>query len=357
MFPRWIGPLARSVAGVFAALVALEIALRAIATPGLAPLPDVGRDALDAPPVARRQIEEGVASSHYSIYGARLTGNPALGSGTNAVVMGDSYVAAEQVADGNTMGARLEDFARQGGVPLDVRQYGWTGASPAQYIYAAREVLGRWKPQRVFVVVASNDFDRSALLFADPRFRVGPGDSLRIIGAPMPLSDTAAPRGSVLIKLVRHRWQVVGGRMARRAAAERGGAATPHAIVGETPAEAPPDSAEYARAPVAVVRALSAAYGSRLTVVYIADVGVRPDTVPEPAEAGTLAACKQLSVDCVSTRDAMIDALAKGQVSHGAGINPLGNGHLSPAGHEALGRVMWQHMARASALAASRGAR
>lgn len=357
MFSRWVRPILRSAAGILAALVALEIGLRAIATPGVAPLPDVRRDSLGAPAIARRQVDEGIASSHYSIYGARLTGNAPLHSGTNAIVMGDSYVAAEQVADGSTMGARLETFAREGGVPLDVRQYGWTGASPAQYLYAASDVMRRWKPRRVFVVVASNDFDRSALLFADPRFRVGPHDSLRIIGQPMPISDTVAPTGSVLYKLAMHRWVVVTGRMARRAAAERGGAATPHAIVGEAVGEQAPDSAEYSRAPAAVIRALSAAYGQALTVVYIADVGLRPDSLPEPAEAQLLEACEKLSIDCVSTRDAMIAALANGQVSHGAGINPLGNGHLSPAGHEILGRVMWERLAHSAVVASVRAPR
>jgi hypothetical protein len=352
MLPRWISPVVRSAAGVVAALVALEIALRSIATPGLPPLADIPHDALTAPSLVHRQVDEGVATSHYSIYGARLTGNPPLDSGVTAVILGDSYVVAEQVTDGNTMGARLEDIARGHGVPLDVRQYGWTAASPAQYLYVAPDVMKRWHPRRVFIVVASNDFDRSALQYSAPRYRVGPDGSLHVIGDRMPVSDTVAPRGSVLLTMLRRRWGLVTGRLVRHAAAEHGGAATPLPVVDRAPNEPEPDSAEYARAPAAVIRALSKAFGPALSVVYIADVGIHPDTVLEPEERRMLAACVRFSVDCVSTRDSMLAALARGEPSHGVGIRPYGGGHLNPSGHWIMARLMWDHFT-GSAVASS----
>ena len=123
-----------------------ELALRAFATPGIPPVPRITSDSFATPVIVHRQLEEGVATSHFSDAGARLTGNTPIQSGNTAIILGDSYVVAEQVEDDQTMGAGLERLARENGVPLDVRQYGWSGASPAQYLYVAPSIRGHWKP-------------------------------------------------------------------------------------------------------------------------------------------------------------------------------------------------------------------
>ncbi len=340
---RWIGITARVAAGIVAALVATELALRIFVTSGAPPRPDIPADSLDAGRIERRQIEEGVATVHFSERGARLTGNPPMDSGITAIVIGDSYVVAEQVADGETMGAGLERLARANGLALDVRQYGWSGGSPAQYLYAAADVRRRWNPRRIFVTVSANDFDHSALLYSSPRFRVPAPDSLVIRGDAIPPGITP-PRGSVLAMLARHRWFVIKGRIARRAAAQEGRVATAAPMVDAPPEEAEPDSAEYARVPRAVIRALARAYGDALTVVYLSEVSLSGDTPPDPTETLMLEACASAGVDCVSTRTAMLEARDRGRMGHGAGIAPLGHGHLNPAGHDVVARVMWDRL-------------
>jgi len=341
----------RALLGACTALACLELTLRAFVTPGSPPLPAIRSDSFDDAPIAWRQIEEGVATSHFTIHGARLTGNAPARSGHTAVILGDSYVLAEQVGDRSTMGARLEDLARENGLALDVRQYGWSGASPAQYLYVAGDVERRWQPSRVFVVVSANDFDRNALLYASPRFRVDSSGALRIVGDR--ITENGAPqKGSSILKIMRHRWVVLEGRMIRRAGAKSGTVHPPPVSTAAISAtDSPPDSLEYARAPGAVIRALAAAYGSSLTVVYIAELGMPPEPVPDRVEALMLDACEAFGVDCISTRAAMLAASRAGHVSHGLGIAPLGNGHLNPAGHDVVARVMWSRLANPSVTA------
>lgn len=343
-FLRWINPLVRIAAGVIGALAVLELAVRVVASPGAAPRADAAADSFASDIIERRQIDEGFAISHYSVHGARLTSHASLADGPTAVVIGDSYVLAEQVADRHTMGARLEELAREAGLPLNVRQYGWSGASPAQYLYVAGEVMRRWNPLRVYVVLSSNDFDRNALLFASPRIRVPRPDSVRLVGEPVRPGYSRPTRASVLMMLARHRWMVIQGRSARRAAAGRGGVATPPPMPEVATMETPPDSAEYARTPEAVVHALGRAFGPRVTLVYLAETGLRGDSTPETSEALMLGACQRFGVDCASTRASMIDARRRGRVGHGAGIAPLGNGHLNAAGHDVVGRVLWSRL-------------
>ena len=340
--PGWIRLTLRIVGGATAGVIALELALRVFVTPGPSPRPDILADSFDSSSVERRQIEEGVATSHFSAAGARLTGNPTLRTMPPALILGDSYVEAEQVSDRQTMGSQLERMARANGVPLDVRQFGWLGASPAQYLLLADRILAKWKPSRVFIALSANDFDQNALVFARPWLRVPPDGVVRVFGEPIaPVTATPPLRASAIAMLARHRWEFVSRSlsfqlpwMARAAEA---------APVSTSPAaDSPPDSAEYARAPHAVVRALRDAYGSSLTLIYIAELEPGGDEAAPAVEPRFMRACIDAHVVCLSTRTAMEAAYKAGHFSHGTGIAPPGNGHLNPGGHAIVARLMWQ---------------
>lgn len=347
---RGVSIALRIAGGALAGLLACELALRIFATPGLSPRPDAIADSFDAEVVERRQIDEGVAASHFSVYGARLTGNSPLRAIPPALILGDSYVEAEQVSDNQTMGAWLERLARANGVPLDVRQFGWLGASPAQYLLIADSLLERWTPSEVFIVLSANDFDNNALVFGQPSLRVSETGELRLIGGPIPYVSAKPPHASVLMMLARRRWEL----LARRyPLLKRSPPALPSAAASTAPKpEALPDSLEYARAPDAIVRALHEAYGSSLTLVYLAEIRLKGDQKAPQIETAFVAACARLQTRCVSTRDAMLAAYRAGHVGHGAGVAPLGNGHLNAAGHEVLGRMMWQILQQSRASAA-----
>jgi len=348
-FSPWIRTTLRIVAGVFTALVAVELGLRLFVTPGSTPRPDVAKDSFDAPSFARRQIEEGVATSHFSLFGARLTGNKPLRSMAPTVILGDSYVAAEQVGDEETMGAWLERLARASNMPLDVRQFGWLGASPAEYLLVADEIRRQWNPGQVFIVLSANDFDNNALVLAQPSLRVSPHGDVRIVGGGIAPLSGKPPRGFALVTLFRHRWLLLSRRYAPRPTTP----VVPTTVADVNPAAPPdplPDSLEYERAPEAIVRALHEAYGPSVTLVYLAEVRLKGDDKAPAIEAGFVAACARVQARCVSTRRAMQAAYRAGRVGHGAGIALLGNGHLNAVGHEVVGRIMWD------AMATSRGA-
>src|SRR5205085_1259816 len=147
--------------------------------------------------VETRQIDEGIATAHFSTAGARLTGGSPLADAATAVVLGDSYVVAREVRDEATMGARLERMARADGVPLNVRQYGWRGAAPAQYLDAASDVLARWNPAVVMIALSTDDFDERALAGSFPRLRIDAAGDAQVVRDPAGMPSAVTPPRSV----------------------------------------------------------------------------------------------------------------------------------------------------------------
>lgn len=335
-------------AGVGAALLALEAVLRCFETPVGPPSPAIAADRLDLPSVARRQLEEGVAISHFSTAGARLTGRPAIAGAPAVVIVGDSYVVAREVGDTETMGAWLEASARVQGIPLNVRQYGWRGASPARYLEVARQVLARWDPIRVVVPLSHDDLDQTALLGAPPQVRVDPVGFAYAVDTlePRQFGDPPAFTVAALARLRYARLHLLPGRWERR-------------LIRAAPVSAAPlDSSEQARQleqlPSAVVRSLARAYGSRLTLVYIADVPLTGGDSTSAPERKMLAACREVGVMCLSTRAAMLAARHDGIVVRGFSTTEIGTGHLNAFGHRLVARLVWESLQ--PALAARRGA-
>src|ERR1043165_5996846 len=77
-----------------------------------------------------RQYTEGISVSHFvpdgfGTYGNRLTGNPVLPNVPTVLILGDSHVVQEAVADRQTVGAVIENLSRKHSNPVNVRQYGW----------------------------------------------------------------------------------------------------------------------------------------------------------------------------------------------------------------------------------------
>lgn len=335
---RFLPLLFRTILGVTAALVCMELTLRQFASAGEVPPPRVSADSLGGKPVVRRQLQEGLSTYRFSASGARLTGHSPKDSGVHAIILGDSYVVAAQVDDDVTMGAQLEVMARDQGVPLDVRQYGWSNAAPAQYVHVANDVSRRWNPRRVFVVVSENDMDARALEAASARLRLDSTGAPRIVGGPM---DTVGSRERqlVLYKLARYRAHLLGLRLQRKWFRRNASLAPRTDVV-----EAPPDSAELAMMPRTVVRALSGSYGGSLTIVFIAAPGVFGDSTPTDIERRFLDACHAQGVDCVSTREPMVARRHAGRIALGGPTFEIGNGHLNDVGHRVVAELMWDRL-------------
>ena len=326
-------PLA-SAAGIIAAIVVLEIALRPLASANLPPLAQPAADSLGAPVVTSRQLEEGIAESHYSAAGARLTGNPTIAGARSIVILGDSHVMAREVADSETMGSWIERLTREEHHFVNVRQYGWRGASPPQYLLVAHDVIARWHPEQVVVVLDGDDLGPDPLNRRFPRMRIGASDSVEIVNAPpgTPTPETKH-HSSSLASLVRLRWAQILARSPNalrfwlRAAPETRGPQ--------------PSAAMIAAVPRVEVKALARAFGSGVLIVYTADVRVIGGDKADLGEARLLAACAEQRVRCVSMRTIMLRARSRGRVSRGFSTTTLGVGHLNATGHELVGRAVW----------------
>jgi lysophospholipase L1-like esterase len=326
--------------GTIAALLFLEGAVRPLATASQPPAPDPASDRLTAPVVTSRQIEAGIAAPSYSIAGARLTGNATLQNAPVVVILGDSHVAAREVRDSETMGSWLERIARANGKPINVRQYGWRGASPPQYLLAASDVIGTWHPAHVVIVLGGDDVGADPLNRNFPRMRIATDGSVDILTG----SDAGAARlrkrhdsrGSSLAGLTRARWEKVLQRSPRFVRYHFQGTADDRG-----PA---PSASEVARVPRAEVLALSRAFGPSLTLVYIAAIRATGGTAPEPEETRLLAACAELRVHCISTRAEMLARRKAGEVLRGFPTTTLGFGHMNAAGHRLVAEEIWHEI-------------
>ena len=322
--------------GVAVAIAGWEVAARLfIGDARLPPRPRVWCDSVASATVESRQSEEGIAVARYSSCGARLTGRSFDATLPTVVILGDSYVAAREVADGETMGARLAAIAADVGKPVNVRQYGWGGASPAQYVVASRDVVRRWNPRDVVVVLSDDDLGANAIAGMPPRLRLASGGySIDSTGL-TPDAETA-PRLLAIGGALERRWAMI---IARSPALVR-------RAIG--PLEAAPvtllDERDIPEVPTAVVRALAEAYGRRLLLVYVADVRATGGEHETTAESRLLLACKSLRVRCVSTRDAMVSSRTAGTLVRGFSNTVAGLGHLNGAGHALVARIMWQHL-------------
>lgn len=323
--------------GVIAALAVLEVGLRPLATADLPPLAQPSADSLGGPVVTSRQLEEGIAESHFSTAGARLTGNPTIAGAPLIVILGDSHVVAREITDAETMGSWVERLARDERHFVNVRQYGWRGASPPQYLMVAWDVMERWHPEQVVVVLDGDDLGPDPLNRRFPRMRIGKNDAVQLVRGPRggPVGAAAHHRFT-LAALARIRWQ----RVVERAPKDL----RPWLSVPVEANGPPPPAALIAAVPRAEVKALARAFGPRLLIVYTAEVRATGGEKADPGEERLLTACAEQHVRCVSMRPIMLAARRAGFVVRGFSTTTLGVGHMNAMGHELVGREIWREL-------------
>jgi hypothetical protein len=327
----------RCLLGVAAAVLLFEIALRPFVAGWNYPL---------APVREIRQYSEGIAVAHFvpdglGTYGRRLTGNPELAGAPNGLILGDSNVISEQVADNVTMGSVAERLFRTNGRPMNVRQYGWyVGAAPA-YFVSAPELLEKWRPEWIAVVIGQMTI--GSLPLRDSwywRMKVHPDFSIDLIDV------RTKPLGSVFEGL-----RQFAGRSTLMLALRR---RTVAAAFPEAPAPAArPDPARVPEAslvPRASVRALKQAYGARLFIIYAPLCDFERADSSDRMEATLFDACRAEGVRCVSVRAQMLGARAvNARMSHGFHNSVLGRGHLNPVGHRLVGTEIWRAISGSAA--------
>jgi hypothetical protein len=324
-----------------AMLATAELTLRSVMSPIDAVPPRISQDSLGLPSVTVRQMEEGVATTHFSWAGARLTGAAPLAGAPTVVIIGDSYVVAREVPDERTMGAWLERTGRDSGRPVNVRQYGWRGAAPARYLVSAAAVRARWNPRAIIVPLSDDDLDERATSGNMPYLHVDSTGLASVIGeAPAEAAPVAV--SSVLVTLVERRWHQILARSSRRVrqlvvprtASAAAPVSRPSAAIDARPSD-------LRQVPAAVVHELKNAYGDRLVIAYLADVRVVGGDTAVEGERRLLEACRTELVRCVSTRATMLSARRGGIIGRGFPTTTLGVGHLNGDGHRLLAFDLW----------------
>lgn len=333
---RWLA----AAAGAALALVVCEAGLRQFSRnpPERVPV------ALDTPrePVRERRLyHEGIATAHYSPAHSRLTGGAWIPGAPVGVIVGDSHLEAAQVPDHETMGAVAERGLRARGTPVNVRQYGRPGFSAPHMLREAPEILRRWNPAWVVVVIADNDLDTNPLT-GSPRFEIRPDTSWTLRAEPPP----PRPAG---IRAAWHRAYLAATRSSALAYVTALRAA--RVVNGPRPLQPPlrPTDPGYAvrrQVPTVTVRALRQAYGDRLHIVYLAHAGVTPDGDIRHFEAPLLAACRAEGVPCTSLFPAFVRARDRDRrLTRGFANTPPVFGHLNDEGHRIAGEAIVQAVA------------
>jgi hypothetical protein len=343
--------------GVLAALLLAELALRPWSTQlNPSDARPVSEDSVTAPVLTVRNFEEGFATSHFTPSCARLTGIALSPGAPYILIVGDSFVAGEQVQDRETMGAQVEDISARQGHRVNVRQYGWIAAAPAKYIIEAPLLRAKWHPVMTVVILNLDDFLGEALhdRWTTTRFsengpdmieRVDPNAKSRI----HLLTARIASRSALLSALLEQ--FVITIRPGLREVMSFHHAAAPFAPAAkqsansaepsrsQVPSESPdPSMPQIVQHSVAGLRL---AYGDNLLLIYASEPGF--EQPPDDRETALLASCKAQGIDCFSTRDEFIQARDHGEfLAAGFANSRPAAGHYNADGHRLIAQEIWR---------------
>jgi len=246
--------------------------------------------------------------------------------------MGDSFVEALQLNDSETMGAVVERLA-QAANPVNVRQYGFPGASPPKYALEGTDVLRLWNPRMVAVIANANGFRTAAL---DTHWTKAQIHGRSLLIQPVEPDRLTLPAKVWLAMRRSALFEIVTSRFVLDISPEIPGLRTFHSTAEA--AQRTPGNAEVL--PM-MVRLLKQTYGDRLFLVYAAEPALT-STQPESEEAQTLLQCRLQGVRCASTGPFLRDALLSLQYFGSGFFNSAPEkGHYNANGHRLVGELIW----------------
>ncbi len=306
-----------------------------------------------------RQYGEGVGIvSHYvpdtlSPYGYRLTGNGFLPDAPVALILSDSHGIAESVPDQATMSSIVERISRARGEPLNVLMYGWYQAAAPTYIAVADEIVHKWNPRWVVVMLNHSDLTEEPIYGLGDgwywQMKIKPDLSIELVDQ-RPATPTGTLEsirqlvGRSHLALALRRRTVVFARAERPQ--PKGSINQVTEVSDSSPGTAPTTLSpkeQLALVPQASVRALKQAYGSRLFVVYAPNCHATGNEEPDEPEKKLFLACHDEGVVCVSAREAMLEVRERtGQLYRGFSNTAPGIGHLNEIGHQIMADQIWR---------------
>jgi hypothetical protein len=283
-------------------------------------------------------FSEGIATAHLTPSRARITGQPPVAGAPYVVIMGNSFVEALQVSDLDTMGAVAERLARQQGDAINVRQYGWSGASPVKYALDAGTIEQLWSPRMVVIVTHKEDFGASAL---HTHWSVAAVHDGIIAGTLLP-TDTSSLRARVARKIT----SIGLITLATRRFALDILPGIENFLTPSSATAAKRNSDSDAEVTLAMLQMLKKAYGAKLFLVYASEPSLK---LMEADEVGArvLEDCSELEIQCASTDKQARRGIVEGSVFLNGFLNTApAEGHYNRDGHRVVGEIIWNEYRR-----------
>jgi len=314
---RILSTFLRIAIGTLLALLAFEILLRHLSWSSS--ISESGHGSTEI-----YRLLEGWGVSHWDSRGIRVTPPKA---GPVLLVVGDSYTESGHVDDDDVYTSRLQSL-----LGIKVLNDGLSTLSPADYLLAAPEVQTRFRPSWTIIELNAPDLSDDGFIDSKAHFLWREGK----------LVPTLAPQAKLgrisrLLARLRRRsalmnYGIARGTMFRalaqmpplfRAADEAAPKpATPH------PAFTPPVENELSL--------MTAAYGGRLTFLFIPEFNKEADVV----EKRFLAHCAAARLSCVDLRVAFDDFRTRGRAPFGFPNSYFGQGHMNADGHRAAADLL-----------------
>ncbi len=147
----------KSAAGVLAVLLLGELAIRALALSrrrDFRIVPELGRVIPAGTTV--RWGAEGFGETHFVADGEIAT---PYSNGRTVIVLGDSHTEAFQVDDRDKYVSVAETLLHGRGIPADLRNFGRSGLSMADYVWLVPVMRRRFQPAAIVIQIDEHDFD------------------------------------------------------------------------------------------------------------------------------------------------------------------------------------------------------
>jgi hypothetical protein len=252
-------------------------------------------------------------------------------------VIGDSYTEALQVNDDQAYVAVAESLLA-GPKPVRLLNAGIASASPADYAVQAARYRKRIRPAWVVIQLNADDLGRDAFLPDKVHFRQN-GDALTLV---VPAAYSYG-RITKILEFIRERSALANYAISRLDIARQGPKGPPWFRAGSEPqvhalAPAPPQRFPLERE----LTLLRASYGNRITFLFL-PLFNKP---VEDEETRFDRYCRATQSSCVNFRASFEEFQRTGTAPTGFPNSRFAYGHLNPAGHAAVARLLASELRR-----------
>jgi hypothetical protein len=294
-----------------------------------------------------RSRVEGAGVAHFEAHGVRRAADLGPRTGIQILCVGDSFTEALQVADDDVFTTLLERSLKRSGLASAVVSFGRSGWSAADLVAEAPRLRATFAPRWVVVQVREVDFGAQAWSASATRFRrpcrTCPLEVVR--GEPTPegaarrclrrLRNRSALVGFGLFCLQRNRFGA-GPRGGGQAAWTRENGAADAATSGEYPVREE-------------LSMLAGAFDGRLTLLLLGSFDPADPARETDAEVEVERVARELGISVACAKEEYPALAEQGMFPFGFANTTFNYGHLNPAGHAAVARVLTRELLRVRA--------